>query len=214
MWSRSWEYVPGMKNPSPLRGEKQERGEIAFHGFRRALIGPAPPMATTRRPAGALEMDFVHVLPVSHPTSREEPRNGIALNPLLHRAHDFGLLGILPVGKTAITSRVLKNLRRQKFDARIDVVRAMAPGKMMIPHSPEFTPPDDYLVRGLKGRGWMNAEIKQASQAPAEIQDTLSLLTSPRIPLDPPQSVLRVPIDGSVSDLPPFSVPGPLRAVG
>lgn len=108
-------------------------------------------------------VDAAHVVPVSDPTSTDEPRNGIALNPLLHRAYDFGLLGLLPGGKTAINARVLKKLTKQKLDAGIDFVRAMVPAKMTMPHSPEFTPPDDYLVRGLKGRGWTDAEIKQAS---------------------------------------------------
>lgn len=120
-------------------------------------------MATTRRPAGACNKDAAHVVPVSDPTSTDEPRNGIALNPLLHRAYDFGLLGLLPGGKTAINTRVLKKLTKQKLDTGINFVRAMLPAKMTMPHSPEFTPPDEYLVRGLKGRGWTDVEIKQAS---------------------------------------------------
>jgi hypothetical protein len=45
--------VPGIGNPSPLRGDKKEEGGDAFHGFRVAQSGPAPPVATPRRPVGA-----------------------------------------------------------------------------------------------------------------------------------------------------------------
>jgi putative restriction endonuclease len=55
-------------------------------------------------------VDAAHVVPVSDPTSTDEPRYGIALNPLLHRAYDAGLLGILPGGKTSLNERLLTSL--------------------------------------------------------------------------------------------------------
>lgn len=60
-WSSSWEYVPGIGNPSPLRGEEGER-RPSVHGFRSARRGPpsasfasdaAPPVATNHGPVGA-----------------------------------------------------------------------------------------------------------------------------------------------------------------
>ncbi|MFA7237968.1 MAG: HNH endonuclease signature motif containing protein [Phycisphaeraceae bacterium] len=107
-------------------------------------------------------VDAAHVVPVSDPTSTDEPKNGIALNPLLHRAYDCGLLGFLPGGKTGINDRVLKALKRQKLDAGFDYVRRMIPASMTMPCSPEFHPPDDYFIRGLKARGWLDAEIGMA----------------------------------------------------
>ena len=108
-------------------------------------------------------VDAAHVVPVSDPTSSDEPRNGVALNPLLHRAYDAGLLGLLPGGKTALNERLLTGLRKQKLDAGLDLVRGLVPREMTKPNSPEFYPPDDYFRRGLIARGWTEAEIKSAS---------------------------------------------------
>ncbi len=108
-------------------------------------------------------VDAAHVVPVSDPTSTDEPRNGVALNPLLHRAYDAGLLGLLPGGKTALNERLLTGLRKQKLDAGLDLVRSLVPGEVTKPNSPEFVPPDDYLRRGLLARGWTEDEIKRAS---------------------------------------------------
>ena len=54
-------------------------------------------------------VDAAHVVPVSDPTSTDDPKNGVALNPLLHRAYDAGLLGLLPGGQTALNDRLLTN---------------------------------------------------------------------------------------------------------
>jgi len=108
-------------------------------------------------------VDAAHVVPVSDPTSTDEPRNGVALNPLLHRAYDAGLLGLLPGGKAALNERLLATLRRQKLDAGLDLVRSVVPAVVTKPNSPEFVPPDDYLKRGLLARGWTEQEITAAS---------------------------------------------------
>lgn len=108
-------------------------------------------------------VDAAHIIPVSDPTSTDEPRNGIALNPLMHRAYDCGLLGLLPGGKTAMNKRILGALKKQKLDAGIDLVRGLVPGVMTLPASPDFHPPSEYLLRGLRARGWTDNEIRQAS---------------------------------------------------
>src|SRR5262245_32974265 len=56
MWSRSWEYVPGIENLSPLLGEKGIRKTL-FHGFRVGGLrrAAAPPVATSQRPVGAFK---------------------------------------------------------------------------------------------------------------------------------------------------------------
>ncbi len=108
-------------------------------------------------------VDAAHVVPVSEPTSTDEPRNGVALNPLLHRAYDAGLLGLLPGGRTAINERLLSGLKRHKLDAGLQVFRGMVPRTMRMPTSPEFVPPDDYLLRGLRARGWTDEDLRLAS---------------------------------------------------
>lgn len=108
-------------------------------------------------------VDAAHIVPVSDPTSTDEPRNGVALNPLLHRAYDAGLLGLLSGGRTALNDRLLVNLRKQKLDAGLDLVRGLIPRNITLPNSPEFVPPDDYFHRGLRARGWTNDEIAAAS---------------------------------------------------
>lgn len=107
-------------------------------------------------------VDAAHIVPVSDPTSTDETRNGVALNPLLHRAYDCGFLGLLPGGKTAINARMLDRLKKEKLDAGVALVRSLVPGVMTLPALPEFHPPNDYLLRGLRARGWTDAEIKSA----------------------------------------------------
>lgn len=107
-------------------------------------------------------VDAAHIVPVSDPTSTDEPRNGIALNPFVHRAYDYGLLGILPGGKTAINRRMLKRLRTAKLDSGVALLEQL-PTRMRLPTSREFYPPDDYLRRGMLARGWNEAEIRAMS---------------------------------------------------
>lgn len=108
-------------------------------------------------------VDAAHVVPVSEPTSTDEPKNGVALNPLLHRAYDFGLLGLLPGGRTAINDRLVATLQKQKLGDGLELLRGMVPATMRMPGSPDLRPPDDYLRRGLIARGWSDAEIQRAS---------------------------------------------------
>ncbi len=108
-------------------------------------------------------VDAAHIVPVSDPTSTDEPKNGVALNPLLHRAYDFGLLGLLPGGRTAINDRLLTALQKQKLGDGLELVRNMIPSAMRLPGSPDLHPPDDYFRRGLIARGWTEAEIQRVS---------------------------------------------------
>lgn len=107
-------------------------------------------------------VDAAHIIPVSDPTSTDEPRNGVALNPLLHRAYDAGLLGILPEGRTAFNRRLVSSLRKQRLDAGLELIRGLVPPRMNMPHSAEFVPPDHYFQRGLQARGWTEPEIIEA----------------------------------------------------
>ncbi len=107
-------------------------------------------------------VDAAHVVPVSEPTSTDEPKNGVALNPLLHRAYDVGLLGLLPGGRTAINKRLVDGLQKQKLGDGLEMLRSMVPATMRMPGSPDLCPPDDYLRRGLLARGWSAAEIQCA----------------------------------------------------
>lgn len=107
-------------------------------------------------------VDAAHIVPVSDPTSTDEVTNGVALNPLLHRAFDFGLLGLLPRGRTAINARLLDGLQRQRLDHGLELLRSMVPGQMRMPGSPDLCPPDDYLLRGLRSRGWTDDDIRTA----------------------------------------------------
>jgi putative restriction endonuclease len=107
-------------------------------------------------------VDAAHIVPVSDPTSTDDTNNGVALNPLLHRAYDAGLLGLLPGGRTAINGRLMSKLTKAKLEAGIQLVKGMVPERMRYPGSPEFHPPDDYLLRGLRSRGWTDGEIRSA----------------------------------------------------
>lgn len=108
-------------------------------------------------------VDAAHVVPVSDPTSTDEIKNGVALNPLLHRAYDFGLLGLLPNGRTAINQRLLTGLRRQRLGDGFDLLQQMIPQTMRMPGSSDLRPPDDYFFRGLTSRGWTDEEIRRTT---------------------------------------------------
>ncbi len=108
-------------------------------------------------------VDAAHVVPVSEPTSTDEPKNGVALNPFLHRAYDFGLLGLLPGGRTAINDRLITALQKQKLGDGLEFLRGMVPPTMQMPGSPDLRPPDDYLRLGLLARGWTDTEIQRAT---------------------------------------------------
>jgi putative restriction endonuclease len=125
---------------------------LRAYGFRCCLTGVALRL-----------VDAAHVVPVSDPTHTDEPRNGVALNPLLHRAYDAGLLGLLPGGRTAIHTRLLAGLKKNKLDAGLEVLTGMIPPEMRMPGSPDLRPTDDLLLRGLKARGWTDADIRRAS---------------------------------------------------
>jgi putative restriction endonuclease len=107
-------------------------------------------------------VDAAHIVPVSDPTSTDEPKNGVALNPLLHRAYDCGLLGLLPGGRTCINSRLLDRLRSSRLADGLEVLERMIPPTMRLPGLNELHPPDDYLIRGLRARGWSDEEIRAA----------------------------------------------------
>ncbi|MCC5828807.1 MAG: HNH endonuclease [Phycisphaeraceae bacterium] len=104
-------------------------------------------------------VDAAHIVPVSDPGSTDDPRNGLALNPLLHRAYDAGLLGLLPGGRTALNERRLDGLRAQRLDGGLNLLRQSLPPEMRMPSSPEFRPPDEYFLRGLRARGWTDDDI-------------------------------------------------------
>lgn len=105
-------------------------------------------------------VDAAHIVPISDPTSTDEAANGVALNPLLHRAYDSGLLGLLPGGRTAVNQRILDGLKRQRLGAGFEVVSGMIPARMTMPVLPEFRPNDGYFLRGLRARGWSDEEIE------------------------------------------------------
>jgi len=107
-------------------------------------------------------VDAAHIVPVSEPSSTDEPNNGIALNPLLHRAYDNGLLGLLPDGRTALNQRLINDLESKRLHAGLDLVRGLIPPQMTMPTSAEFAPPDAYLRKGLLVRGWTEDEIAAA----------------------------------------------------
>jgi len=149
--------------PNPASQSRRHQVVSVVRNFREARFRPLVLRAYAYRcclTGVALRLvDAAHVVPVSDPTSTDEPRNGVALNPLLHRAYDCGLLGLLPGGRTAINSRILARLRKDRLDAGLAFFEEMIPEKMKLPGSPELRPPDEYLVRGLRARGWAEKEI-------------------------------------------------------
>lgn len=104
-------------------------------------------------------VDAAHIVPVSDPLSTDDPSNGVALIPLLHRAYDSGLLGILPGGRTKINARVLDALRKRKLGDGFEALERLVPPHMSMPGSPDLRPSDEHLRRGLHCRGWRDDEV-------------------------------------------------------
>lgn len=124
---------------------------LRAYGYKCALTGVALRL-----------VDAAHIVPVSDPTSTDEARNGVALNPFMHRAYDCGLLGILPGGRTGINPRMLERLKKDRLDEGLDMLQRALPSVMRMPTMSEFRPPDDYLRRGLQARGWTSSELNAA----------------------------------------------------
>ncbi len=154
-------------DPSEGAAARRYKVTSVVRAFREARFRPAVLRAYGWRcclTGVALRLvDAAHVVPVSEPTSTDEAKNGVALNPLLHRAYDFGLLGLLPGGRTAINQRLIAGLQRQRLGDGLDLLQSMIPATMRLPGSSELHPPDDYLLRGLKARGWTAQEIERAA---------------------------------------------------
>lgn len=104
-------------------------------------------------------VEAAHIVPVADPRSTDEPRNGVALSPILHRAYDAGLLGLFPGGRTGVNPRLMEDLRRQGLDAGHEAFQAMIPARMRMPIHADCIPPDDYFTKGLQARGWRLGEI-------------------------------------------------------
>lgn len=104
-------------------------------------------------------VDAAHLVPVADSTSSDDPTNGVAINPLLHRAYDLGLLGIFPGGRLGINDRMAEKLARKKLDSGLDEIRASLPQQIRKPDLPDLHPNDEFLRRGLLARGWTADEI-------------------------------------------------------
>ncbi len=104
-------------------------------------------------------VDAAHLVPVADVTSSDDPTNGIAINPLFHRAYDSGLLGIFPGGVIRINNRVASALERKQLGAGLEDIRASLPDQIRMPDIRDLQPNDDFLRRGLIARGWRENEI-------------------------------------------------------
>ncbi len=107
-------------------------------------------------------VDAAHIIPVTDPRSTDKPHNGIALNPLYHRAYDSGLLGILPGGRLRLNERIVQELTRAGLASGLDHLRQELPARMSYPPLSEFHPRDQDLARGVLLRGWTTEEIDAA----------------------------------------------------
>lgn len=125
---------------------------LRAYGFRCCLTGMALRL-----------VDAAHIVPVSDPMSTDEPSNGVALNPLMHRAYDLGLVGLLPDGRIAVNKRLEEKLKRSRLSSGIDIIRSSIPSTMNMPSSLEFRPKREYLLRGLQARGWTDSDLRDAS---------------------------------------------------
>lgn len=104
-------------------------------------------------------VDAAHIVPVSHPTSRDEVTNGIALCRLHHGAFDNALLGVQSDYQLIINPERSDKLREIGMDTWLPSFQSTLPPRIRVPASIEARPSAENLKLGLRLRRWPDALI-------------------------------------------------------
>lgn len=99
-------------------------------------------------------VDAAHIVPVTHPSSRDDVTNGLALCRLHHGAFDNALLGVQSSYKIVINPNMVSRLHAIDLDTGLEVFQSRLPGTIRVPASIEARPNPEYLRIGLEARRW------------------------------------------------------------
>ncbi|MBI4329789.1 MAG: HNH endonuclease [Chloroflexi bacterium] len=104
-----------------------------------------------------LQLELVqaaHIIPVGAPGSSDLTSNGLALCRLHHGAYDDALIGVRGDYHVIANDSKLKDLHERNLAFGEDVVRSLECHTILLPSSKKEWPRPEFLLEGLKIRGW------------------------------------------------------------
>lgn len=99
-------------------------------------------------------VDAAHIIPVSHPKSRDIVTNGMALCKLHHAAYDNALVGVRPDYGIVVNPKRIEILDRLKLTNGLEGFKAGLLPSIRHPASLEVRPDREYLRFGMQARYW------------------------------------------------------------
>jgi len=150
--------VPDELPPSsPLHRRRRASVLLARYqrasGFRRRVLaayGSACAMCSIQ--LGLVEA--AHIVPVSAPLGTDATSNGLALCVLHHARYDQGLIGVEPDYGIILNEDRIDRFATLGLNDGIDTLRKGLHDEITVPASPQDRPHPDYLLEGLRLRGW------------------------------------------------------------
>lgn len=99
-------------------------------------------------------VDAAHIVPITHPSSRDDVTNGLALCRLHHGAYDNALLGVQSSYRIVINDNAAERLQEIGLARGMEDFRSRLPDVIHVPSSLEARPAPENLRLGLEMRGW------------------------------------------------------------
>lgn len=99
-------------------------------------------------------IDAAHILPVSHESSTDETRNGLALCALHHRAYDKGLIAIGEDYSILLNRKQVTELKRINQDAGLENFAKNLRPILILPPATSDRPHSEYIKLANQVRGW------------------------------------------------------------
>ncbi len=99
-------------------------------------------------------LDAGHVLPVFHPDSTDETRNGVALCALHHRAYDKAFVTFDQSFKIRHNAKVAAALKTSGHDGGLASFTHALQASLTLPPSVQDRPAEDFIKKANNLRGW------------------------------------------------------------
>lgn len=99
-------------------------------------------------------LDAAHILPVTHPDSTDETRNGVALCTLHHRAYDRGFVTFDTDYRVHLHEEMAEELRTQNLDGGLRRFREHLRPILSLPPDRNDRPHASFVAMANEMRGW------------------------------------------------------------
>lgn len=99
-------------------------------------------------------LDAAHILPVAHPDSTDETRNGVALCPLHHRAYDRALIAFDKEYRTLFNEPMIEDLQQSGHDGGLEQFRSSVRPLLILPPDRRERPAAQFVLTANQMRGW------------------------------------------------------------